>query len=630
MGVTSGAALIAESCEISGNTGAGVGAGYSGTTVSLRETTIQDTRPQAGGLGGYGIGAIDGASLQLEACEVRRNRAVGIFASHAGTSIGLSETTIEGTRSDGKGENGLGIQVANGASLEATACQVTDNMALGVSAAELGTTVTLRETNIQDTQPNKKGEGGFGVQATSGASLQLESCLVSGNTDTSVVGGELGTTLSLRGTTIQDTRPPENGIWGIGIVVVDGGSLEAEACELSGNTLFGLMATEPGTVATLRETTIRDTQPDENGMGGYGIQVSYGAALEAEACEVTGSHAVGIFANEFGTSITLLASVIDSTASGEIQTAVIGICAANAATVEATDVDVTSTDGPGFYVVGDDAHLSCSGCWLQDNRFAGGVLLADASLELHDSIIEGTTAQENIGGGVGIYAEPSDGGSPVLTVVDTIIQDNPIAGVWLSGEGSYSLFGNTIHGGDGWTRETLIKCGDAVYARDGVTAWDGSSGLLLEDNEFLDGLGAGLFLDNASATLSGNSYADNAMDLVMQGGDCETPPDGYEGEAFSSEVELCPAHDYATCGDEFSLYLTLAEPESVDGAAFMRPGVPDPGALRLPAPPVTLRHALDPLPLTPPAPRLEPLELHPRQLRQERPPAKPMVVPKEH
>ncbi len=51
-----------------------------------------------------------------------------------------------------------------------------------------------------------------------------------------------------------------------------------------------------------------------------------------------------------------------------------------------------------------------------------------------------------------------------LLVTDTTIQDNAIVGVWLSGEGSYSLSDNTIHGGEGWTRETLTKCGDAVYA----------------------------------------------------------------------------------------------------------------------------------------------------------------------
>ena len=159
-------------------------------------------------------------------------------------------------------------------------------------------------------------------------------------------------------------------------------------------------------------------------------------------------------------------------------------------------------------------------------------------------------------------------------------------------------------------------------------AWDGSTGLLMENNELLDGLGAGLFLDNASATLSGNSYSDNAVDLVTQGADCETPPDGYEDEALSS-AEFCPEYDYATCGDEFALRLELTEPESGHGAAFMRPGLPGPGELHIPALPAPLSHAFDPLPLLPPAPRVEPLKLRLQALLLEPAPPVPLVVPRE-
>ena len=81
----------------------------------------------------------------------------------------------------------------------------------------------------------------------------------------------------------------------------------------------------------------------------------------------------------------------------------------------------------------------------------------------------------------------------------------------------------------------------------------------------------------------------------MQGGDCETPPDGYDGEEFSSKVEFCPSFDYATCGDEFSLYLTLEEPESGHGEAPLRPGLPGPPELHLATLPVPLELRLQPL-----------------------------------
>ncbi len=149
-----------------------------------------------------------------------------------------------------------------------------------------------------------------------------------------------------------------------------------------------------------------------------------------------------------------------------------------------------------------------------------------------------------------------------------------------------------------------------------MTAWDGSSGLLLEDNALLDGLGAGLFLDNASATLSGNSYADNAVDLVTQGADCATPPGGYETEGIGS-AELCPAYDYATCGDEFALYLTLEDPNSGHGGALA--GAPfGASAPHLRAVPLAFPQALEPLPLLSPGQRVLPSGLRPQPLRYER------------
>jgi len=360
----------------------------------------------------------------------------------------------------------------------------------------------------------------------------------------------------------------------------------------------------------LRETAIEDTEPHEDGEYGFGILVFGGASLDGDGCEVEGNNAVGVAAVGGDTWVTLRDTRVAATTRGEIQTVGIGIVAQESATVETTGVEVSSNEGPGLYSLDEGSLLSCSGCVLRDNQFAGAVVVSGAALRIEDSSIEDTVQQENIGGRVGIFAEPWYGEPPALSVSGTTIQDNPVAGIWLSGEGSYWLSGNTIHGGDGWSREGLTKCGDAVYVRDGVEAWDGSSGLLLENNELLDGQGAGLFLDNASATLSSNSYETNAVDLVVQGSDCDTPPDGYDSEALGY-AELCPTYDYATCGDEFTLYLTLEEPETGHGAPLMHPGLFDPDVLPLPVlPDIRLRRP-DIAPLVPPVPNAEPPKLRP-------------------
>jgi len=167
---------------------------------------------------------------------------------------------------------------------------------------------------------------------------------------------------------------------------------------------------------------------------------------------------------------------------------------------------------------------------------------------------------------------------------------------------------------------------DRILARhkgSSVTLQDSTIASTTRGEIYTVGTGVGAM---ASATVKATGLA---VDLVTQGADCATPPDGFEDESISS-AELCPTYDYATCGDEFSLYLTLEEPESGYGAEFMRPGLPGPSALRLPTLPVSLPLAFDPLPLLPPAPRLEPLKLRLQPLRHEPAPPVPLAAPGEH
>ncbi len=536
---------------------------YVGLLVGSGTLTIRDS--QLVGNGQYGMAAHQATLYQTvllaESCEVLESTGFGVFATDSGTTVTLRDTTVQDTRTHEDGQGGYGIEVQNQASLQAESSQVSDSGSIGVVAQGSDTTVTLRQVTIQDTQADASGESGFGILVYDGAELNAEACEVNGNTGIGVMAGDSGTAVTLADTTIQDTRQGEGWALGIGLFVAEGARLEAEACEISGNTTAGIRVSGASSTAIFQDATIRDTQPMESGDFGYGVVVDDGASLELESCQISGNTGAGLTASGAGTSVELRDTTVVGTRRGEVYTVGMGVAVQEAAAVEATDLEVSSNQGPGLYVIYPGSQLSCAGCALSQNQFAGAVVVRTANLVIEDCTIEGSLEQENLGGGVGVYAASWDGSPPSLAVTGCTIQGNPIAGAWLSGEGSYSLSGNTILAGEGWTRESLNKCGDAVYAQ------DSGAGLLLEGNLLQGGRGAGLLLDSASATLAGNSYADNAVDLVRQGAGCETPPAGFEAETLGS-VELCPDYDYATCGDEFTLFLELAEPELGKAAAL--------------------------------------------------------------
>jgi hypothetical protein len=623
--VTEGATLELEGCLVDNNVGSGIAVQDAGTMATLQYTTIRDGQSAPGESSGYGIEVAQGARLQATSCDIADNSQIGIFITGAGTMATLTYTDVRGTRFGESGDHGVGVEVNTGGKVTLASCNIEGNAGAGLLVADPGTQASLEDVRVAGSLPATKGDDGFGVQASNGASLELAACDIAGNTTLGLLAQDEGTSVALFDTVIRDTQPALSDgtgfgaeVWGGATVRLESSSIEgntglgiavgfqgtyvelvdsrinntlpepdgeagyalqawggsivvAEASEFSANTALGIVAADVGTEVVLRDSLVADTRAGGSGGDGYGIEVIRGAQLEATSCVVDGSVNAGICAFDAGTLVSLRDCSVTNTKRNDHYTVSDGIVAQYGATVEAQDVSVTGTEGPGLLSTADGSSLSCTGCTVEDSQFAAAVVVHGASLRLEGSSLSGTAESVDLGGGVGVYADPWEGEPPSLVLQDTTVQDNPIAGVWLSGSGSYELVGNSIEGGSGETLGSLVRCGDAVFAHEGTTSWDGSHGLLLDRNTLSHGLGAGLFLDDASATLDSNTWEDNAVDLRIQGNDCSTEPEGFDEEPLASS-ELCPVYDLPTCGDAFSLYLTIDTPEDV--VAPERPPAP--------------------------------------------------------
>jgi len=452
-----------------------------------------------------------GARATLERVDVTDNVGAGVLVGDR-ADVTLIDVGVRGSVL-GAGADGRGIEVGGGAHLGATGCTVAGNTTVGVIALNAGTTVDLVDTLVLDTAPSPYGSGGGGVWAEDGAALSATGCVVRGNTQVGVAALGGGTTVHLADTVVQDTAPSPDGSGGLGIHVQEGATLVATGCTVEANTEVGVFAIEDATTVELVDTVVTDTAPRPDGDQGWGIGVQDGAALVATGCTVEESTGIGVFAVSEATNVQMVDTEVRDTRRGLVTGFALGVFAQEGATLALRSCAVSGTEGPGVYAVL-GAHVSVTSTTLASNSFAGALVL-EATVTLDDVTLTDTVPDAQWGGGFGVYATDHFG-PPSLTLTRSTLGPHPYAAVWLDGDGTYLLEDNDLSGSDPFDLRGRPIHGNAVFAERGVTAWDGTTGLSLVGNRLHGVTDVAVLLDASSASLDGNTFEGNGVDVWQQ------------------------------------------------------------------------------------------------------------------
>jgi len=327
LGIVASDGVVADisACLIERNTGTGVSAVGPNTAVKLTNTILRDTKPNVDGLG-RGIGIQKGGLLNISGCRVERNSEGGVIVTGAGTFVGLSNTLIRGTAGTeaAEGEFGVGVGVGAEGVAEISGCLIERTTGVGVAVQEIGTEVTLAHTTIRDTQPTMEGLFGVGIDICEGSSVGIFGCLIEKNRLQGIYVNGPVTDVGLSSTIIRDTRPVENGVFGTGIYVSDGSHLEIAGCLVSGNTHYGIMAYFSDTELRITNTIIRNTQSTSQAEYGVGVAVSESKA-NIDMSMFTGNRTAGIWSVDTGSSIwTANCAVLDTQGGGGWRSGVAG------------------------------------------------------------------------------------------------------------------------------------------------------------------------------------------------------------------------------------------------------------------------------------------------------------------
>jgi hypothetical protein len=193
IGVQGGASLTLSRALLSGNRDVGMQVSSAGTTVTASDVVIENTQSAADGTYGRGINVRKGATLTLSHALLSGNCEVGMVVSHAGTTVTGSDVVIENTQSQADGILGRGIDVQEGASLTLFRALLSGNRDVGMFVSHAGTTVAASDIVIENTKvaacaedplldcPNAGAGFGDGMLVLGGAEISLENFTLQDN-----------------------------------------------------------------------------------------------------------------------------------------------------------------------------------------------------------------------------------------------------------------------------------------------------------------------------------------------------------------------------------------------------------------------------------------------------------------
>ncbi len=549
------------------------------TSIQMAGVTIARATASDDGSDGIGVYLVDGAGLQADGLASSDNAASGLAVIDGSASVRNLLLTGNGGPD---AAFDVALSVDDGGTLDVAGAIIADNEGVGIQAAGTGTRLTLVDSLVTRTTPDSEGAYGVALIVGDGARAEVSRSSFADNAQHGLeaVDGVV---------TVWDSEFVRNGGAGLllggsedseleaytelnGSVVSDNlgygaqtfaATLVARDSEFVGNTGVGLLVGGLRARLVLEGVRVGEVsayrQEDRwsEGAEGRGIVIQGGSSAEIRDVVLDGCVGVGLLATDADVEISGLA--IRGVRRSPYKTVGAGVIAQSQASVHATGLTVEGTEGPGLMVT-TDGWLGCDDCTLDNNAFAG-IVLWDGSAEISNSTIVNTAADANQGGGIGIYAA-TDTRHVGLRLTDSTIGPHRYAGLWLNGNGTYDIEGNTMYAGasvdlNGWPAH-----GNAVYAFNGVTAWnpDTETGLLLANNAIMDADQTAILLHDATATLNANNWAGNTMDVRQQ--HCVAA-----ASLTDADLRDVPAADICESADslidtsvEFALFLSEAAP----------------------------------------------------------------------
>lgn len=298
-----------EDSAIVGAADAAVGA-TGGGIVTLRRTVVRDTIPRPDKVGGVGARAFEEGRVELVESTIMRSRGTAIIAGRTKGTMSVVRSSIVDTTIDNRPtyETGNAVAINDSARLEMKASTVADNVAAGVFVGKGGASAKIENSAIVATRAEGQTAGGLGVGVAENATVEVLDTVVHGSALVAMQASGKDAKLAVTRCLVADTRGSSNtskrvpaGRGGTAVVSIRGASVDVTSSTLVGSREVSAAAGNAGSRLSLTKTFVTNTMPNAAGEFGHGVMALAGTSVTVTRSVVASSAGVAVvFANGNG------------------------------------------------------------------------------------------------------------------------------------------------------------------------------------------------------------------------------------------------------------------------------------------------------------------------------------------
>ncbi|MBI5486709.1 MAG: right-handed parallel beta-helix repeat-containing protein [Deltaproteobacteria bacterium] len=289
-----------------------------GATVTGHDVVVRDTQPRAtDSRHGRGLDVETGAQVELARAVFEGNHELSVTSLEPGTVVTLTDVAVRDTElraTDGTGGIGLAVQSGGRAEIRRGVFEGCIDAAVGVSFA--GSLAVLTDVVVRDARTRANGTRGRGLQVDGGGRAEVTRGWFERNVESSALIMGPGSTASLTDVVLRDTEPTAAGIAGHGLDVQQEARVEVARAAVEGSHEGGVVV-RLDAVLTMTDMVVRGTDIVPGGPSANGLEVLDGASADVERAVFENNRGVAVQAGRSGSHLTIRDLVVRDTSGVE-------------------------------------------------------------------------------------------------------------------------------------------------------------------------------------------------------------------------------------------------------------------------------------------------------------------------